>query len=80
MPQPAQRRAPRLGQLAAERGDRLARRGPETRTTAIAAGGRPEERAKMVEGAIIQIRKTEIQIARPVLDRLSAPRCILYAP
>ena len=39
-------------------------RGPEMRTTAIAAGGRPEERAKMVSRARAGIARTEAPHAR----------------
>ena len=45
---PRAARAARLGQLPASALSASPARGPEMRTTAIAAGGRPEERAKMV--------------------------------
>jgi hypothetical protein len=47
---------PRLGQLA-QRFERGARARPETRTTAIAAGGRPEESAKMVGRSEVDMRR-----------------------
>ena len=46
-----QGRRARRGDFAGQRLERVARARPEMRTTAIAAGGRPEERAKMVSRA-----------------------------
>ena len=61
---PGERGLARGGQAADQRLSASPARGPEMRTTAIAAGGRPEERAKMVSSALT--RRFEADPARPV--------------
>ena len=51
-------------------------RGPEMRTTAIAAGGRPEDRAKMVSRARAGIARTEAPRARRGQDPIGKGRSV----
>ena len=58
------RRLARLGHAADHFSSATPRPGPETRTTAIAAGGRPEERAKMVERSVATVELKQSSVAR----------------